>query len=142
MSTISGKRVRKRGKNRRSVALPSHASSIGGGPTTGGADDCGGIHGIGPVGERRHVEARKAVYRSVVSGVVAERAFEGQLFARVDVPLENEVGVGGYVEVYGLAPDGADRTLPKKPGEHPLVDAVGQRRRGRVRERRVASPRE
>ena len=34
MSTTSGKIMRSSGKKRRSVALPSHSSSIGGGPTS------------------------------------------------------------------------------------------------------------
>ena len=51
---------------------------------------------------------------------------------RVDVALEDEVGVGRDLEVDRLARHRRHRALAQEAGEHPLVDAVGQRRRRRV----------
>src|SRR5580704_14331667 len=90
MSTTSGKRRRSIGKNNLSVAFPSHASSIGGGPT------------------------RVAGYTAPWRCVIAERPFVDEILLWIDVSLEDEVGVGGDLQVHGLAFHGRDRALAQE----------------------------
>ena len=132
-----GKHHRRSGRNSRSVALPSHASSIGGRPT----------RVAGYTASRRRVtpgdvERGILVARRVVARVIAERPLVDQRLRRVDVPLEHEVGVGGDLERHRLARHQLHRAPSQEPGEHPLVDAVGQRRGGGVRERGIAAERD
>ena len=92
--------------------------------------------------DRRDVEARERIDRRVVAGVIAERPLREELLARIDVALEHEVRVGRDLEVDRLAAHVLDRLAAQEPGEHPLVDAVGQRRGRGVGERRIAAERD
>src|SRR6266487_3049437 len=67
------------------------------------ADDGGGIDGIFAVRDGGDVEDGIRLGQRVIAGVVAERAFFAERFARVNVAFDDEVGVGGDFEVVGLA---------------------------------------
>ena len=74
----------------------------------------------------------------VVAGVVAEGALEAGL-ALLDVALEDDLGVGGHLEVDGRARRELDRLAAQEAGEHELADAGRQRRRRGVRDHRVGA---
>ena len=76
---------------------------------------------------RRDVEDGKRLGRRVVAGVVAEGALDS-LVARLDVALEDDLGVGRHLEVDGLRLDELDGIAAQKTGEHQLVDVLRQGR--------------
>ena len=73
--------------------------------------------------------------------MIAERPLVGHGLGRVDVPLEHEVGIGRHLQIDGLASDRRDGLFSQESGEHPLVDAIGQRGGGRVGHRGIAAER-
>jgi hypothetical protein len=77
--------------------------------------------------------------QGVIAGVVAERAFVAQRLGRVNVALDDEVGVGRDFEVVGLAFDEFDAFLTEITGEEKFVEAIGQRRGGGEGEHRIAA---
>ena len=82
----------------RSVALPSHASSIGGLPTT----RCR-IDGIAAMRDAGHVKGRIVIRRTVDAGVIAERSFHPQILI-VNVTLEHELRFGRDHQIDRLVP--------------------------------------
>ena len=121
----------------RSVALPSHASSAGGLPTT--------IDGIDRVAAHRHsadAEDRELLGVRVVARVVAERPLDADVVLR-DGALEDDLGVRRHLEVDRLALHELDLVATQEAGHHQLVDVVRERRAdasrpspGRARARR------
>ena len=63
--------------------------------------------------------------------MIAERAFHDELVL-VDVPLEDDLGVSGHLEVDCLRAHELDRLTAQEAGEHELVDVPRQRRGGGV----------
>jgi len=73
--------------------------------------------------------------------VIAKGAFNAQVVV-VDVAFEHELGVGGNLEIDGLAARHAHAAPPQETGERDLVDDRGQRRGGGIRDRRVGADRD
>ena len=59
--------------------------------------------------------------------MIAEGALVAERFERIDVALDDEVGVGGHFELAGLAFDEVDGFAPQVTGHEEFVEAVGQR---------------
>jgi hypothetical protein len=74
--------------------------------------------------------------------VISERPLREEILARVDIALQHEVRLGGHLEIDRLAAHVLDGLAAQEPGEHPLVDAVRQRRGRRVGERGIAAERD
>ena len=55
------------------------------------------------MGDGRDMEHGIRLRQRVVSGVIAEGTFHPQGFDRIHIPLDDEVGIGGNLEVIGLA---------------------------------------
>jgi hypothetical protein len=73
--------------------------------------------------------------------VVPERPLIGELVL-LDVALEDDLGIGRHLEVDGLRLHELDRLTAKEPGQHELVDVLGQRRACRVRGDRIEPERD
>ena len=98
-----------------------------------------GIDGIFAMRDGGEVEDWVKVGQRIVARVVAEGPFLAQRLFRINVSLQHDVGVGRHFQVAGLAPDEFGGFLAEVAGEHELVQAVGQRRRGAEGIDRVAS---
>ena len=55
------------------------------------------------MGDGRDMEHGIRLRQRVVTGVVSEGTFHPQGFDRIHIPLDDEVGIGGNLEVVGLA---------------------------------------
>ncbi|OPZ81423.1 MAG: hypothetical protein BWY76_03038 [bacterium ADurb.Bin429] len=104
------------------------------------ADDSGGVDGIFPMRDGGDMEDGVVVRQRVVSGVVAERSFPAAL-AGVHVALDDEISVGGHLQVVRQALHHLHRLAAQEAGEDHLVNAFRQRRGGSVGDGRVAAHR-
>jgi hypothetical protein len=71
------------------------------------------------------MEDRVRVGEGVIAGMVAERSFETPL-VWIDVAFKDDLGVCRNFKIDSLALDEVDRLPPKKPGEHQLIDLIGE----------------
>ncbi len=85
------------------------------------ADDGRGVDGVLAVGDAGEMEDGVVVGEGVEAGVVAEGAL-GAEFAQLDVAFEDDFGVGGDLEIDGLALDDFDGLAAQEAGDQVLLD--------------------
>ena len=91
------------------------------------------------MGDGGDVKHRVRLRQGVVAGVVAERPLVTQRLDRIDVALDDDVGVGWHLEVAGFALDHLHRLAAQIAGEQKLIQPVRHRGGGAERIDRVAA---
>src|SRR6185295_1945457 len=100
------------------------------------ADDDGLIDRLLAMRNAGDVKHRKLIFKRVVAGVIAERAFNSQL-VRIDVAFQHDLGTCRHFDIYRLAFHHLDRFLAQEPGDHHLVQVFGQRHNRREDRHRI-----
>ena len=88
------------------------------------------IDGVDPVGDRGDLDDEARPGRAHVAGVLAERPFRLP-HTRRDEALDDDLGMGRYLEVVGLAGDHLERLAAQAAGDAELVAAHPSHRRER-----------
>ena len=87
--------------------------------------------GVLAVRDRGDLEERVQLARVHIPVRLAERPFLLELL-RIDIALEDDLGLGRHLERHGLAAHQADRRAGEAAGDRELVDPVGHLLHGRV----------
>src|SRR2546425_13306017 len=88
------------------------------------------IDGVDPVGDRGDLDDEARPRRAHVAGILAERPFRLP-HTRRDEALDDDLGMGRYLEVVGLAGDHLERLAAQAAGDAELVAAHPSHRRER-----------